>query len=113
MPSSSGFEGRDLGLHTLDHLARVLAVPHHDHAADRLLAVEVECAAAKGGTGLHLGHVAHAHRNSVAGQHDRVFDLLQRFRFGFARADEALAADEILHAARLRPSWLRRRCSMP
>ena len=93
-------QGDDLLLDSLDHIARILAVAHHDHAANRLLAIEVECSAAKRGARLYLGEVANTNRHSLAREDNRVFNLLKRFCFGLPRSDKAHAADDELHAAR-------------
>ena len=90
----------NLGFHAVDDDSRILAVSHHDHAANRFGSVVIQCTATKIRANLHIGNVADANGNSVTLHDDGVLDVLDRFVFVTARAEEPLAADDELHAGR-------------
>jgi hypothetical protein len=100
---SDGFSSAELGLDPADDVERVLALAHHDDAADHVaLAVEIGDTAPHLRPERHLGDVLDLDRRATGGGQHELLDVLDAL-------DVAAAAHHVLAPA-ARPGGRRRRC---
>ena len=95
----AGLDLPDLRLHTLDHVQRILPLPHHDDSGDHVApAVEVGNPPADVRPQHHLADVLDPDRRTVvAGREDDVLDVADGLGIA-APAHHVLAAAELDHA---------------